>query len=109
MKIISVTSFNCPGILHIKDKYFVVSKGKWIEVSKNTKIFWEPEDISNLPNYSPTPSYEKPSEEFPVKSSKGDKFYTVKYDGAKWKCDCIANTAFRRTCRHITEIKNKRK
>jgi len=37
-----------------------------------------------------------------VKSSKGDKFYAVKYNGISWSCSCPAYE-FRHSCRHIKE------
>jgi hypothetical protein len=41
-----------------------------------------------------------------VKASKGDGVYTVKQDGItkRWTCSC-PGYAFKRTCRHITEVK----
>lgn len=42
-----------------------------------------------------------------VRASKSDEKYTVTEKNGFWNCTCVANASFRKTCRHITEMKDK--
>lgn len=44
---------------------------------------------------------------FEARSSRGDSTYTVTEKNGHWSCTCVANASFRKTCRHITEMKDK--
>lgn len=46
--------------------------------------------------------------EVKVKSSKGDKTYTVSYKSGIWNCTCPAKSFRRGDCKHIIKIKNKK-
>ncbi len=103
---IIVNSFYPSALINIKDKYFVIDNGKWIEVDEDVKIIWKRIELTGKLWINPTYVIAKKS--FNVLSSKKNKYYIVTYDGAKWKCNCIRNSAFRKQCRHITEIKQKK-
>lgn len=47
----------------------------------------------------------KVSEVFAIKSSRGKEVYEVKRSGSFWTCTCVANTSFRKICRHIKEAR----
>lgn len=44
------------------------------------------------------------TKEFSIANSKGDGFYTVKYERTQWSCTCPA-FSFRRRCKHIEQAK----
>lgn len=95
-------SFMPPGITKIGEKKYVVPGWYEVPVSTTLKEVYERWE-QDLPE-----SEEKPThtiEEF-VKSSKGDKDYSITFDGNNWNCTC-AGFGFRRNCRHVTEIKLK--
>jgi hypothetical protein len=51
------------------------------------------------------PKKKEPDQVFRVKASKGDGEYLVKVSNGYWTCNCVANSSFRKICRHIKEIK----
>jgi len=98
-------SFIPPGLVKGGDKLYVCPG--WMEVPAGTtleevKLHWEQE----LPKAEEKPAYV--IEEL-VPSSRGKGLeYTVKFDGLWWSCDCTG-FGFKRTCRHVDQIKLKHK
>ena len=97
-----ISSFLPPGITTIGGKTYacpgwhVIPEGTTLEevYSRWTKL--HPKEEAKPENHI--------SEE--VKSSKGDKTYTVTFDGKYWSCECVG-FQYNRKCKHVTEIKTK--
>jgi len=91
------------AIANLLDKSYAVPG--WFPVPKDTlqkdliKMKFEIKEEPKL-------QYNQPTEiEKLVSSSSGSGKYTVKFNGAYWSCTC-KGYAFRRSCRHIEEVKN---
>jgi len=98
-----------PAITTIGNKsYALTGNGKWTEIPNGVTVeelekHWIKPDV-----YINKKEKNLENQEFIVKSSKGDKSYIVKVDNQNnFTCNC-AGFGFRRKCRHITEIKNKK-
>ena len=97
-----ISSFYPPAISTIGGKTYVVPG--WHEVPEDTTLDevyerWTKE----VPKGEDKPDH-KISEEIP--SSKGDKTYTVTFDGSYWSCECIG-FQYNRKCKHVTSVKAK--
>ena len=59
-------------------------------------------------NFTPAENKVKQIKKYKVKSSRGDKFYTVANNNGQWSCDCPASQFFRGPCKHIKSLKKEK-
>jgi len=96
-------SFLPPGLLSISGKTYVCPG--WHEVPEGTTL---KEVYERWTHDKPKDTEEKPTHTISemVDSSTAGKEYNVTFDGTWWDCGC-AGFSFRKTCRHVKEIKTK--
>ena len=97
-----ISSFYPPAITTIGGKTYAVPG--WHEIPEGTTL----DEVYKrwtkiIPKGEAKPDY-KISEE--VTSSKGDKKYTVTFDGSYWSCECVG-FQYNRKCKHVTGVKTK--
>jgi len=93
----------------ISDKVFAVTGASWIEIPnimtlEEVRTGW----TDTMPQVKQEDNFKSITQEWEVKSSKGDKTYMVTNHFGSWYCTCVG-FGYRRKCRHVSEIKIKLK
>lgn len=102
LKSFRISSFLPPGIVITGGQTYVCPG--WHKVPINTTLKEVQERwTQELPKGENKPKYKIEEE---VISSKGDKTYSVTFDGSNWSCTCVG-FGFYRNCKHLKEVKIK--